>query len=401
MMSGTAIHFDHHSAEYSATRDELLRQLRTEQPVAWSDAHGGFWVVTPYDLVRKVIIDDVNFTVEHIPGGRGGLTIPEADRPRIIPGETDGEEHAQYRKAVGETFSRPVVAKQRAWIRELVEGFVDQVIERREFDAVTDFAQGIPCAVVLRYLRLQVDDPERFFQAAERAVGVKIEEGAQLDETDVQADIKAVWDALYAAVVAKRAKPDDGVISYLATKDPPLDDLEIRDVIVSVVLGGARTTAALIENMLWQLEVDREMRATLANDMSLIPKAVDEFMRFFSPSQVIARTAVNDVELGGVQIRKGDRVLVSWHSANHDEAVYQDPESIRFDRRAKPHVGFGVGPHFCLGTWLAKAEAEITLETVLTRMPDYSLDLEQCRRYDDGLINQWSRMRAFADGKRD
>jgi cytochrome P450 len=227
------------------------------------------------------------------------------------------------------------------------------------------------------------------------AIGIRVEEDGDRDEESVRAEIDSVWDTLYRAVLQKRANPDDGLISYLVQWQPPLSDLEIRDIVVSVVLGGARTTAALIENMLWYLDVDRDLRAALLADMSQLPKAVDEFMRLISPSQVVARTATKDVELGGVLVKKGDRVLVSWQSANHDEGVFEGPESFRLDRPRRPHVGFGVGAHSCLGAWLARAEAKFALEMVLTKMPGFSLDRQRCRRYEDLLVNQWLEMPAF------
>jgi cytochrome P450 len=390
--------FDHRSPTLRPVRDELLGKLRQESPVAWTDAHGGYWVVTSYDLVRRVITDDVNFTTEYIPNARGGITIPETDRPRIIPGETDGSEHARYRRAIAGTLSRSAINDQRDELAALVTDVTTSLVERNEFDAVRDFAMAIPIAVVLRYLRLDVDDPYEYFKAAELTVGIK-EEGEDLTEAEVQVAVASVWDTLSAAVEEKRARPDDGVISMLAHQDPPLTDLEIRDMMASVVLGGARTSAALIENIVWELEIDRDARAAISADRSVIPRAVEEYLRYFSPSQMVARTVAADVELGGVRLRKGDRLIVSWHSANHDELVYGEPEEIRFDRRAKPHLAFGAGPHFCVGSWLAKAEAELALDALLTLMPDYALDRPRCRRVADMLIDQWAVMPAFASGK--
>ncbi|WP_165604823.1 cytochrome P450 [Mycobacterium intracellulare] len=329
---------------------------------------------------------------------RSGITIPESDRPRIIPGETDGEEHVRYRVALRDRFSRPAIAGDQEWIRSLAENAVDAVVKKGEFDVVADLALPIPTAAVLHLLQLDVENPVRYFRAVELAIGIRVEEDVDRDEESIRADIESVWDTLFRAVLQKRAQPDDGLISFLVQREPPLSDIEIRDIVVSTVLGGARTTAALIENMLWHLDVHRDLRASLTADLSLIPKAVDEFIRLISPAQVVARTATKDIELGGVLVKKGDRVLVSWQSANHDEAAFADSETFRLDRPRRPHVGFGVGAHACLGTWLARAEAEHTLGFVLTKMPDYELDLENCRRYEDMLVNQWLVMPASASG---
>ncbi|QEN12944.1 cytochrome P450 [Mycolicibacterium sp. ELW1] len=390
------VEFDHHSHEYATDRLQILSNLRHNSPIAWTASNGGHWVITSYDLVRQVILDDKTFTAEYLPGRRGGITIPESDRPRIIPGETDGEEHTRYRVALRDRFSRPAIAGDRQWIQSLAEQAVDAVIERNDFDVVADLALPIPSAAVLHLLQLNVSNPVRYFRAVELAIGIRVEEDVDRDEDSIRADIESVWETLHSAVLEKRSNPDDGLISFLVQRDPPLSDLEIRDIVVSTVLGGARTTAALIENMLWYLDIDRNLRATLQADMSLIPKAVDEFVRLISPAQVVARTATRDVELGGVLVKEGDRVLVSWQSANHDESTFADPEEFRLDRPRRPHVGFGVGAHACLGTWLAKAEAEYTLQYVLTKMPEYKLDRANCKRYEDMLVNQWLVMPAVA-----
>jgi cytochrome P450 len=391
------VEFDHHSHEYATNRLQILADLRHRHPIAWTTSNGGHWVITSYDLVRQVILDDKTFTAEYLPGRRGGITIPESERPRIIPGETDGEEHVRYRVALRDRFSRPAITRDRQWIQSLAEQTVDSVVQRNQFDVVADLALPIPTAAVLHLLQLDVSDPVRYFRAVELAIGIRVEEDVDRDEESIRADIESVWETLYSAVLEKRSHPDDGLISFLVQSEPPLSDLEVRDIVVSTVLGGARTTAALIENMLWYLDVDRDLRAALQADMSLVPKAVDEFVRLISPAQVVARTATRDVEIGGVLVKEGDRVLVSWQSANHDECAFADPEVFRLDRPRRPHVGFGVGAHACLGTWLAKAEAEHTLESVLTKMPDYELDRDNCRRYEDMLVNQWLVMPAIAN----
>ncbi|MYB03028.1 MAG: cytochrome P450, partial [Acidimicrobiaceae bacterium] len=187
----------------------------------------------------------------------------------------------------------------------------------------------------------------------------------------------------------RRENPADDVTTALVTS--PLDgrmlsDDEVTAIMWNLVAGGLDTTTALVSWGLHHLGTHPEDRTRLIEDPSLIPVAVEEFLRFYSPSETLTRTASRDVELGGRQIRRGDIVMISWVTANHDPAVFDDPGKIRIDRDANKHLAFGLGGHRCIGSSIARIESELMLRDVLTRMGDYEIDPDRFMPYPGNLL---------------
>jgi cytochrome P450 len=149
----------------------------------------------------------------------------------------------------------------------------------------------------------------------------------------------------------------------------------------TIIAGGIDTTAAVVAGALRYLGDHTDMRAKLIDDPSLMPGAVEEFLRYVSPVTSLARTAAEDVELGGQQIKKGDRMILLWHGANMDASVFPDPTTMDVHRGAANHLTFGYGAHRCIGSGVARADIPIMLGEVLRRMPDYRLVENATVRY--------------------
>ncbi len=158
----------------------------------------------------------------------------------------------------------------------------------------------------------------------------------------------------------------------------------ITDLLIS---GGTGTTASLVSQVLVWLHQHQDVRARLAADPSLLDKAIEEFLRFFSPTQALARTVTRDTEFHGCPMKQGDRVLVSWSSANRDETMFEDPDQINIDRWPNRHTAFGIGVHRCAGSHLARKMAHSVLSQILERMPDYEIDTSNLQRYPDQGTN--------------
>ncbi len=387
---GTVIDFDHHSPEFAQHRDEILADLRAGSPIAWTERYGGFWVITSHALITQVMRDDVRFTVERTAAGRGGITIPESvNRLAILPGEVDGTPHEIYRRALSPFFAKVRVEAMAEDIRRIVDNLIDEMTERGQFDAYMDFAREIPMRAVYRYMGIEVDDRWGLFDSIEEARRQPTEEF-----------VGDVADRLGAIIADKRAnKPDDLLGWITALEEPRFSDADLLSLCVGLILGGVRTTGDLLGHSLLGLELDPDLRRQLTDDPSLIPAAVVEFVRLATPAVGLARTALEDVEIGGVTIRAGDRILNVFYSGNRDEAAFPRADKIDLKRANGRHLAFGMGAHMCLGTWLARLEARITLEQVLKRMPDFHIDVAGCRRGDDlGLRNHWQSMPASARG---
>jgi cytochrome P450 len=192
-------------------------------------------------------------------------------------------------------------------------------------------------------------------------------------------------------VQQRREEPADDVLTVLvrASLDGrPLTDQEIVELCMTIISGGFVTTTALTAHALLWLSQHRDERRRLTDDVTLLPAATEELLRIFSPAQSLARTVTRDVEIGGRTLRAGDRVLLSWAGANRDPEVFEEPDAVRLDRQPNRHAAFGFGIHRCIGNSFARAEFAAMLRQVLSRLPDYEVDVAATRPYPSvGVIN--------------
>src|SRR5207302_1709889 len=153
-----------------------------------------------------------------------------------------------------------------------------------------------------------------------------------------------------------------------------LTNEEISTVLWNLVGGGLDTTTSLTALTLHHLDIHPELRTQLIEHPELLPLATEEFLRFFSVNETLTRTVAADAELGDQRLDRGDVVLISWLSANHDEAEFDRPGEVVLDRSPNRHLAFGVGPHRCIGMHIARTMFQVLLSAVLDRMPDYRVD---------------------------
>jgi cytochrome P450 len=170
-----------------------------------------------------------------------------------------------------------------------------------------------------------------------------------------------------------------------------------------IIAGGNDTTTSLLSNAFKYLSEHPDQKQWLIDDPSRIPYACEEFLRFYTPTQALARTVTTDVEIGGQHLKRGDRVLLSFASANRDPEVFDRPDEIVLDRWPNKHQAFGLGLHRCLGSNLTRVEFTVVLEEVLRRMPDFVVDGDASHPYETiGIVNGWMDMPAtFTPGPRE
>jgi cytochrome P450 len=390
--------FDHHSKGFATHYFETFDEMRAHGPLVWSDMHGGFWIALSHALVRRLAMDSATFSVAQGPDRVGGISIPARPgaklRPLFVPGEAEGQDHDNYRLALNPFFSRQHVAEMRPMIERHVNAAIDGILALGEFDVVHDFVVPLLAGMACEHLGIEVDEPAAFFVDLS---GIVSYFGAPGGLDDVRHRFEAAWELVCSTVADRRQAPRADVISHLARhSDPAFTDEEIRSMTLNVVLGSSDTTSALIGQAVMFLQEHPDVRARLAGDPDLIRPAVEEFLRLFAVTMGPGRTVTTDIEVEGVTLRKGDRIMLAYAAANHDPAKYPDPYGFDLDRGSALHLAMGVGTHFCLGAHLAKATAEIALRKLFERVPDFGADPSRSRSNEDkNALNHWDRIPAW------
>ena len=381
--------FDHHSADHSQNRTEIYRKLRETAPVAWTEAHGGFWVLSDYASVFAASRDDDLFSSQrHDEYGGPGLsvTIPKAPTAFHIPIELDPPDFRPYRKAVNQVTAPKAVENLDAVIKHYVTGFVDMIIEKGEADLA--LVAGVPAAVTIHWLGLDPSEYQNYVDAMHTLVSA----APDSEEYRHAAEHAVPWVArtVREHIAHRREHPaDDATTHFIRTEvdGRPMDDEEIYSILELVISGGVGTTASLVTQALVWLYQNPDQRQRLIDDPSMLDIAVEEFLRVFSPTQALARTIMDDAEFQGCPVRKGDRALLAWASANRDPAQFDDPDEVDITRWPNRHVAFGIGIHRCAGSHLGKAMAREMIRQVLHRMGDYKVDMENVVTYPDQGTN--------------
>ncbi|MGB8387598.1 cytochrome P450 [Mycobacterium sp.] len=397
--------FDHHSAFTSHHRDEVLAQV-SGHPIFWTESHGGYWVVASHSLTKRVLRDPVLFSSLKTEEMTGGVTIPTVIGPRIIPAEVDPPHHRKLRKILMPQFTRSAVERVRPRLEAMIAGVIDDVVAKGDFDVVHDIADRIPAGAIVEYLGFPEEERIPFIKSVQAALNVMpyASDPDFVNSPKMKEGLDALGHAvgvIQSLIAQRKENATDDLVSHLVKPEFELDDEEILWITFTLIIGGAENPAAMIGNSLLYLAQDAELRARLAADHSLIPAACEELMRQTSSAVSLARTATRDIDLEGAAIRKGDRVLVWLPAANRDPRVFEHPAVVDIDRPSCPHVALGDGPHVCLGSTMFRVWFDIMMREILTKMPDFTVDLERSQRFDDAATMWgWRTMPATIDTRR-
>jgi cytochrome P450 len=372
------IDFDHHSSGHATDPYPTYAKYRSQCPVAWSEHHGGYWVLFDYASVYAAARDDDTFRS----GPSSSIPVMPTPRP-LIPMETDAPETQKWRRMLYEHFTPAAAAALEPYIYEVGHGLMDEIVERGECDIIKDFATPLPAKIILRLLGF---DPDRW---AEYARWVhEIVHGMETDPNTAFAAVISLLQEIQAAIDHRREHGlTEDVISQLMVSEfdgEQITDVYIADYVMLLIFGGLDTTTASLGNAMVRMHQQPHLRQKLLDRPELIPNAVEEFLRYDSPLQTVGRNISKDIEMGGHCLKAGDRALLVWASANRDEAQFPHADEIDFERTENRHLSFIVGLHRCLGSNLGRSMFRIMLELVLERMPDF--ELTECPdrfRFDD------------------
>lgn len=371
-------------------------EAREQCPVFWSEAHGGYWTVSTYDDVTRVSRDWETFSSAKIWDPEtgyhaGGNVVPSFPGPAFIPVESDPPEWKRYRFLLNPFFAPKAAESYRPAAEKMATALIDRVIEKGSFDIVLDLSNPLPALVTLQILGLSFDanNWERYSVPFHKLAYARDEP----DFDQVLADLDWIRGQFAAQVDANRANPGKSLFNTLCHAEPkggPLSKQELIDLGMMILVGGVGTTTALFSNTMIYLHKNRAARQQLIDNPDLLPKAREEFVRYFTPVHGQARRVMQDVEVNGQKMKKGDPVLLPFSSANRDEKTFENASEIILDRMPNPHVGFGSGIHRCLGSFLARVFFDAMFTEMIRRMPDYSVDLDKAERYPNvASVNGW------------
>jgi cytochrome P450 len=345
--------------------------LRNKCPVAHSEMHDGFWVVSKYEDVHFVCSHPELFSSHpaHIPPNMG------QDRP-VIPLEIDPPDHAKYRQILAPVFSPPRMKALEAKIRTTVNAMIDTFIERGRCEFISDLAEPLPTHIFLEMMDWPVSDAPQFHAWKDVIIhGVPGDEEASL-AARMEAGL-ALYTYMAEVLDDRTESPrDDDVMTLLIDAtfggERPLSQFEILDITFLLLIAGLDTTSGALGNAFVHLSQRPELRDRLAADPALIPSAVEEMLRYES-HVATGRRVLADVAVRGMEFKEGERVLVLFGSASRDEDEFDDADAIVLDRAPNRHLAFGVGPHRCVGSHLARLELVIAFEELHRRLRDYRL----------------------------
>jgi len=327
-----------------------------------------FEMFVGYDEVKTAARDWRRYTSDT----PGRVPIPhelDARDMRQLPIETDPPDHTEYRATIAHTFSRTTIDALEPAIRDEVSSVVHDVIERGTVEVVEAFATPI----VMRALALVLGRPRH--EADEWVSWGKI--AFEIDEQGNKSHNNRLDQYVCSAVDAASESPGDdffGVLAQARVKGEPLTRDEMLGFGNLVFAGGRGTLIDSISGSVWYLGTEVEDRAKLASDPSLIPVAVEEFFRYFSPLTHIGRTATEDSGTPKNGIHEGDLISLGFAFANHDRKIFDKADTCVIERKPNRHVAFGHGPHTCIGAHLARLELRIVLETLLQLAPNYCIE---------------------------
>ena len=358
-------------------------ELRRREPVHHSPI--GQWFLFRYDDVSALLrdpnqsVDDEN--IAHHNEDRlaqfEAAFGEDAERSTSMLGR-DAPDHTRLRRLVSKAFTPAAIAALRPVIEELVDEALDGMEERGTTEIVHDLAFPLPFDVISVMLGMPEADKDQIAEWSS-AIVKTLDPIISDEEIFAAADGDKKMSALLDEVIAwKRENPADDLLTALIQAEEDGDRLssrELRDQVSLLFVAGHETTVNLIGTGIYELLRDPEQAAILRNDPSLDVNAIDELLRFVSPVQFSRRITMDDIEIGGHSIEKGSIVMTGLASANHDPAKWGD-DAERIDvRRAgtSQHVSFGSGSHYCLGSSLARLEAQVAIGRFLRRFPDATI----------------------------
>jgi cholest-4-en-3-one 26-monooxygenase len=376
---------------------DTFRALRADDPVSHHDHptwKRGYWVIARHADVQRVSRDSATFANAPHPFLDAEMPEDGGDGMSELLISQDPPIHTKLRKLINKGFTPRRVAELEDRVRVRVEDIVNALADTDHCDLVTDIALWLPLHVIADLVGVPEEDREQVFRWTEITFG--FDEAVTPEERGEAATAMFIYaDSL---CEQRRLEPRDDLLSVLITAEvdgETLTQMQIDLFFMLLQNAGSETTRNLLTTGMIVLLENPEQLERLRADPTLLPSAVEELLRWVSPVMQFTRRATKDAEVGGVVIPAGDRVALVYPSANRDERAFEDPDRLDITRTPNDHVAFGAGgPHFCLGANLARFEARIMFEGLLTRFVGLEVTepIASLPRVHSNLIDGYARV---------
>ncbi len=372
-------------AEVHANPYPMYARLRAEDPVHWSSLMEA-WVLTRYDDVVAVLTDSRFSADRRQARNRFADEIARREEEFGPFGRTrtmltsDPPEHTRLRRLVSKAFTPRMVEGLRPRIQEIVDELLDAVARKGRMDVIRDLAYPLPVIVIAEMLGVPPEHRDQFKHWSDEIVGVL--GGPLVPQETLERSRVAVHklaEYLSGVIAERRREPREDLVSGLIAAEEQgqiLSEDEMLATAMLLLVAGNETTTNLIGNGMLSLLRNPDEMERLCADPSQVPTAVEELLRYDGPVQATGRVAMEDLEVGGQKVTKGQAVLTVLGAANRDPAQFGEPDELDLDRQPNEHVAFGDGIHFCLGAPLARAEGQIAFETLLRRFAQPRLETD-------------------------
>lgn len=386
----------------------FMKKLREEDPVHWSE-RDKLWLVTKFNDVSYASKHQELFTSADgvLPGLPAKIGMIDDGEPR----------HSQLRKFLSRGFTPRMVSKLEESFRQKVTETLDRIGSKGQTDFTQDVAVPLPLQLIADMIGINPEDRERFHLWSDTMIAAigRMDDIEALLRSALALSEYATY--LNGIIEDRRANPKDDLISILVNvedqgvigqfdaaaipKTPYPDELypqeaknELVMLMVLLLVAGNETTRNGISGGMQLLIENPDQRERLIREPGLMKSAIEEMLRLVSPVQSFCRTVTEDTELGGKQLKKGEKILLLYPSANRDAEAFENPEKFDISRDPNPHLAFGLGSHFCLGANLARMEMRVVFEEVLKRLPDmtYAAPGDKPTREPNALVRSVSHM---------
>ena len=373
--------FDHTDPQWTEDPFPIWDELRAASPVVHTKRFLGCYLPTTYEAVREIANDTEHFSSRRIIVRD---VRPELTRNAAPPITSDPPAHKPAKQLLLPPFTPDAMKKLEPRMRAICNELIDGFIADGKVDAAARYSKYIPVRAIAHMLGIPESDSDLFIKWIHMILELGIK-----DESKLLQAVQEMSAYFGAHIEQRKTNPTDDLISYLMNardkEGNPLEDSHVLGSLRLLLIAGIDTTWSAIGSSLWHLAKTPADRERLIAEPGLMPIAVEELLRAYSPV-TMAREVVKDTTISGCPVKAGNMVLLSFPAANRDPKVFPDADKVVIDRRENRHAAFGLGIHRCVGSNLARMEMQVALEEWLKRIPDFRLDPAGTVTWSQGTV---------------